>query len=268
MAARAPEDPAIVITCPGCSAPGQVRFSQLPNVIHCPRCDVRFWIDGQGKVRSERDSTHVRFVCPRCGHREKLPAEFVSKGATCGECGGRFYPGDDGQFHASNELRPAQTRKPAQPKWTGSGGWHHRPRTRWALAVAGVLGCGLPLAGLLGWRSTSEESPGSAAVRFTEDCLTNRTEAARARVAPGQERQFRQWCTLVFPQLADPPEPATSHADVSVFQISAEGPTARIRLVIGAQSRGSRLVTQHWRQAGDRWVFDPVRTLAAIGRQE
>ena len=70
MNSRLCDDPAIVVACPRCSLAGRVRFRLLPHVVRCPRCGVRFWIGRDGHVKSEDEARLVRFVCPRCSHRE------------------------------------------------------------------------------------------------------------------------------------------------------------------------------------------------------
>ena len=262
MTLHAGEDPAIVVRCPGCDMEGQIRFSRLPNVVHCPQCGVRFWIDARGKVRSEREATHLRFVCPRCGHRERMPVEFVAKGTTCEACQGRFYPGKDGRFHASEQLKPKPTRpeKPARPTTDSR---RRMPSRKTIPAITVALGCAMILAAVVGW-TASREPLETIAVRFTEDCLARNTAPARARVTAAGKRAFQRWLFVAFPQLADPLAPPERGAEVSIHELLGEGDTARVRLVVRQPGRGSRLQTQYWRLEEHRWAFDAPRTLAAV----
>ena len=257
------DDPAIVVACPRCGAVGRVRFSRLPHVIRCPKCEVRFWIDSTGHVKSEDEAKLVRFMCPRCGHKEWMPVDFLATGAACPSCRGRFFQGADGDFHAASheaaESKPPP-RRPAGEKTVA------RRRPPWRLAGLALLPGLLLTFAWVGWSATAPESARAAALGFTKDCLAGHLDAARARVAPDPQRRFEGWAAINFPSAADPLAPRTAAPPVSILEVRTEEDQdiSRVRVLIGEEGAGRRLQTQYWRRHDARWLFDATQTLAAL----
>lgn len=252
----------IVVACPGCRTEGQVRFAQLPHVMHCPTCSVRFWIDRKGKVQSEDRVARVRFVCPRCGHRERLPVEFLGNGVKCAGCGGRFDMAADARFVAATERHAARRREHAQPSRRTT----HTSGAMSGVRAAGVVGIGgvLLVALVVVCGTGSGVSVCTAATRFTRHCTSTDLAEARAWVLPGHETIFERWHALSFPQWHNPLAAPGSRLEVAVHDVDIRERTARVRLVVRERGGGGRMLTQYWRRVAEKWRFDPSRTLDAI----
>jgi hypothetical protein len=108
----------------------------------------------------------------------------------------------------------------------------------------------------------TSESLGSAAARFTQDCMHGNDQDAADRVCTGGEADFQSWLALTFP------ERKGGSGRVAISSEDVTGDAARVRLTIEPRGQGRRLVTQHWRRVDGRWRFDASATLSPITATE
>lgn len=271
-----PADLNLLVACPKCGTAGHLRCSQLPHAVHCGHCHNRFWVDSNGRLKSESQAERMRFQCPRCQHREYMPAVRKVRCGRCGimcfrEAGGEFLTEEESQRRKSKTSPDPATTKTAQPRSprreTAEVGGRN-----WKL-VAGVSLLVLMIAAaLIPWRELSRPSLEQVALEFTELCAGLRRDEAAARyVRESDQEQFRRWSTIVFPDYLDPIKSAPGYIPdenqrITASVLSAEpiGEATRVRLKLHVSGQGQRLVTQFWQMHDEEWRFAAETTWAAI----
>ncbi|MCG8585816.1 MAG: hypothetical protein MI757_14005 [Pirellulales bacterium] len=254
---RVGENASLVFACPECKTRGRVFLRQLPHVMHCPKCRVRFWIARDGKLKSERDCEHVRFECPCCHSVRHVVGEFASDGVTCNRCGKRSFSDRDGKYRIVGERSNARRSVPdaIQPrKWSLP---RLGMRSTIAATVLGVLAVVAVVVAVV-----PDESLQSAAVAFTKSCANGEFDAAADRTMTGDEASLRSWSMLVVP--TTPRSALRGSPEVDIESSQVEDDQATVRLIVERRGMGRRLITQHWRRHDGRWKFDTQRSLNRI----
>ncbi|HEX6962501.1 MAG TPA: hypothetical protein VF175_11585 [Lacipirellula sp.] len=269
--AQAEQPLRIPIQCPQCSTMGLVGWTSLQNGIRCPECDCEFIVAKGGHIRKLADLPHIRYSCPRCSQSGLIPDVPGGRAAKCPGCGLPLARGPNQRMNGVSEAAEqwkANLGKPRSDSWldrvrrqivTPDGRWH---RTRIALlaapwAIAAIYGLHT-LTALL------DRSPEAMARRFTAACLSDKPDAALAYLEDDavQQVELDRWRTWQFASILDRHRPDGDAVTIEVKPIESRSVYRILLVTLRSPHIGTRRHVQHWRDHGNRWLFDSRATMA------
>jgi hypothetical protein len=267
----ADEKVSIPITCPQCSLNGLVGWTSLQNGIRCPQCECEFLVARDGTIRRLAELPQVRYSCPRCHKSGHMPRILAARGAKCPGCGLKLARAPnrrmDGAAEAAEQWK-SQTLKPHRPRyaelvaarlWNPDGTMHKVNVTLAAASVAVML---VAVASLL---STLFDFSTAARVRrFTYDCLGSHPDAPLACLEDDavQQVEFDRWRLRHFASILDRHRPDGDDVQIDVQAIERREPYEIYLVTLRSPHLGVRRHVQHWRDHGERWLFDSRATMA------
>jgi hypothetical protein len=200
-----------------------------------------------------------------------MPAMLAVRGAKCPGCGLPLARTPRRRMDGANEAAEQWKSAAAQPRrdaWksaiagklmTADGRWQ---KINVALAAAPVVA--LLAIGAVWIASLFDSSPETMAARFTEACLAGDQGAGDSYLEEDavQQVEFDRWRNRHFASIIERHRPVGDSVNVEVKPIETRS-VFRILLVTMRSSHfGTRRHVQHWRDHGDRWLFDSRATMA------